>query len=164
MIGRHERGGAERHPGPGAGAVDELGDAEIKHLDEEVRREARGAQPGAEVQRRLHEEEVLGLDVAVDDPGGVGDRQSARDLGDDQGEVGGIGGPGGREPLVHRPAVEILEDEVRRAVRRMRAVEDLDDVRVAQACGGLCLGEEAPDQLGATGQVWADLLDDDVAL
>jgi hypothetical protein len=164
LLGRHERRGAEGNAGAGAGAVDQLGDAEVQHLDKEIRRQARGPEASTEVDRRLHEEEVLGLDVAVDDPGGVGDRQRARDLRDDQGDVGGIGGPGGREPIVHRQAVQILEDKVRRAIGRVGTVDDLDDVRVAKARGGLRLGEEATNQLRAVGQVRPDLLDDDVAL
>ena len=164
LLGRHEGRRTEGEPGARAHAVGELGDPEVEDLDEERGRQPGEAQARGEVERRVGEEEVLGLEVAMDDACGVRADEGAGDLGDDQRDQARVGGANGGQPRVERLAAQVLEHEIRSAVGREGAVEHLDDVGVAQASGGPGLGDEAVDEIGADREVGPDLLDDDLAL
>ena len=112
------------------------------------------------------EQNVLGLDVAVDDAVGVGVRQGVRHLG------------GERDDLVHRQlllpaqpapqglAIHERHDEIRRLAARAvvdgARVEDREDVGMLKAGRELDLAEKAGDSAGPA-QLRPDDLDRHVA-
>jgi hypothetical protein len=103
------------------------GDAEVQHLDGVV---------GAD-------HDVRGLEVAVDDPVGVGAGQRARHRGHDREH------PRHRQALAARElrqglAGDVLEHQIGRVVV-LADLMDRDDVRVRAASGHARLGEEALD-------------------
>jgi hypothetical protein len=127
------------HDGAGAGA----------------RRRARGAgQPEVRDPQPpvVPGEHVLGLDVAVDQAGGVRGGQGVEDL------LGGVEGvpQGERAPLdehvAQRAPRDVLHGQVGGAVVRA-LVEDGHDPRVGQARGGAGLAGEAGHEAGVLGQV-----------
>ena len=123
----------------------ELGEAEVEELHPAVARQ----------------EDVLGLQVAVDDAGGVGGREALRDL--DRG--GGDGLDRERpavEPVPERLALEELGDEVGDAVVAPD-VEDGEDVRVAEPPDRLHLDLEPADPVGVGRAGPREDLDGDVA-
>ena len=110
-------------------------DAEVQHLDEVRLAVARD------------EEDVLGLEIAVDDAGGVRGGQRAADLDRD------LAGPVRVEAALVRQhvgeidPVEVLHDEVGAAVVGRAEVHHVDDVGMADARGGARLAPEPLDQL-----------------
>jgi len=145
LLRGHVRGGAQDLPRLRAGPLgqDELGEPEVADL----------GGPG------LGHQDVGRVEVAVDDPGAVGDVDGPRQ-GLDQ-----PGGPSdrlGRGP--HHPgegaAVDELHDEEREALVVV-GVEDLDDVRVGELGGGLGLGAQAGALAGVGVVAGQDHLDRD---
>ncbi len=142
--------GAEAHPGLG-------------HARPALR--ARGRERDAEIghhRSAVVQQDVLGLDVAVDDAVAVGVVERVRDL---------AGDPNGlvhrelllaREPSAKALALDVRHDIENEAVGLAR-VEQSEDVGVLQVGGGLDLGEEP---LGAEdrGQLGAEHLERDLAV
>jgi hypothetical protein len=139
LLGRHVGG----RPDPLAGArqplalvVDEARQAEVQQLDD-----------GPSTVRAAREEDVGGLQVAVDDALAVRERQRVADRFRDASQPGhvhrtaGLAGSGGH--VRQARALEQLHDEVRPDVRLLAEVGHLDDVRVAQAAGRAGLALEA---------------------
>ena len=117
LLGSHVRGRTEhlaRAGGHRRGAADHLGDPEVGHLDG----------PGR------GEQDVVGLDVAVEDPLAVGVVQRAAGGGDDAAR--GLGGDAlAVEALPHRAPGQQLHDEQAEA-GVLHVVVDGDDVRMIQ--------------------------------
>ena len=126
-----------------------------------------GDRPGDAEVGDLHlavaaDEDVAGLDVAVDEPGGVGRGERARHGGPDAGDLarrqGAAALEDGREVL----PVDQLHDDVR-AGRVRAVVVDGHDVRVAQRRGRLGLLAEARREVGIAQVLGAEQLDRHVA-
>jgi hypothetical protein len=118
----------------------QLGEAEVEDLDASV----------------FHHEEVLGLEVAVDDPLGVRGAEASRDLravadrlADRKGTLA--------QPPAQRLALEQLTDQVRSAFVRADVVE-IEDVRVIQRAGRAGFLLEALEPMG----ILRDLLGQDL--
>ena len=92
------------------------------------------------------EEDVLGLEIAVDDAGGVRGLERAADLHGDLRGAHRLEAPLVREHVGEVDAVEVLHDEVGAAVLGRAEVGDVDDVRVADARGRARLAAEALDE------------------
>ena len=108
--------GTDRLVGDGAGlAGDEPGDTEIRHLNAAVGKQ----------------HDILRLDVAVDNPLGMGMHEGAEDLGGEMHRFLDADHPLLLDIILERNAVDIFHDDVleRGAVTH---VEDLDDVRVIE--------------------------------
>ncbi len=139
LLGRHVLGRAADEAGAGergalvVGAVDDLGDAEVEHLDEV-----------GLVAPLLHHD-VLGLEIAVDDAGAVRVGERREHLGDDAHHAGLGQRPLAGEHGVQVLALHVLHGDVHGAVFGLAEVEHADGVGVVQAAGGLGLALEAGD-------------------
>ncbi len=94
-----------------------------------------------------HQKQVLGLQVAVNDPGSVRSRQGRPCLaGDVQGlrhrETPPVG-----QALLQRHPFEKLHQDVGRALGRHASVEDFDDIAMPDGAGRPRFVEKTPDQL-----------------
>ncbi len=94
------------------------------------------------------EEDVLGLEVAVDDARGVGGGERAADLRGDAQRARHVERALALDHHAELNALEVLHDEVHGAVGRGAGVGDVDDVRVADLGGGARLAPEPLDQVG----------------
>jgi hypothetical protein len=111
----------------------------------------------------LVDEDVLGLDVAVDDVADVGGAERAGDL-DRVGHGLGDGqAPGPADPLLEGLALDVLEDDVRRRAV-LADVDDPDDVRVVELRHGAGLAPEALELVGVGRDLAVHELDRDLAL
>ena len=151
LLGRHVGGGADDHAGVG-----DRDDASAPLLHVPRQAEVGDHRPNARARAaRGHEDHVRALEVAVDDPLGVGGVEPGRDLRDDREGLGRRDPPRPRDPLRERLPREQLhgqeQDLGRRLARRPRAVEaeveDAADVRVRDLAGELDLAHEAVDGL-----------------
>ena len=151
LLGREVGGGA--HHGADLRevrlrrCVERTGDAEVGHLHLAVRAD----------------QDVRRLDVAVRDVVVVGEPERGRDL------AGDLRGLLRRELLVRRQdlgegaALHVLhDDEVGAFV--LAPVVDVDDVRVGQVGGRLCLAAEPLDEVGVGGELGEQHLDGDLAV
>jgi len=129
--------------------VTHLGDPEVDDLHEVVDAIALG------------EEDVLGLDVAVDDPFGMCRRQRPAALKHDRARPLGIDGALSGEDVGKVFPLEILHDEIARSARGFAEVGDVDDVLVTDPRRALGFLTEARDDLGAPRQVLPEHLDRD---
>ena len=150
LFRRHVRRGAECDADAGevvlaGGLGDGLGDAEVHH---------HGVAAG--------EEDVLGLDVAMDHAGPVGDGERLGDLGEQPHRLGHRQLAGAGQAIAQGLALDVGHDVVEEAVG-VAGVEDAEDVRMLEAGGDLDLAGEA---LGAEcgGQLGAEDLDGDAAV
>ena len=164
LLGRHVRGAAEDLPRRGDPLrVEELRDAEVGQLDVDAFAGLRARRVARRGGGAVLEHDVLRLDVAVNDAGGVGVRQRREQLDSER------GGDLGRERaplfehLAERRAANQLDDEVLLGLPLRRDVEDLDDVRVAELRDRLRLDVEAVLGLEGVAQVRMNDLDGDVA-
>src|ERR1700733_11201466 len=112
-----------------------LADAEVEHLDDHR-------------SVALHEEDVLGLHVAVHDAARVGRGERTAYLTRHGDRHGGRKLPDALDVLAQFLAVQKLTDEVGHAVDRLVYVEDVDDVRMADRTCRLGLTLEPGDHLG----------------
>ena len=103
---------------PIGGLADQLGDAEIEHLHH----------LGAFV---AVQEDVLGLDVAMDDALGMGRGQRATTLKDDSACTLDLDGRFTPEHVGQVLPFQELHDEVARAPRGLTEVRNIDDVLMA---------------------------------
>ena len=134
LLGRHVRERAEHRPGLRVerrrGALAHARDAEVEHLEPAVG----------------HDEQVVGLDVAVDDPLCVRRREHVEELVGEAQEIGQRHGAllGARREAL---ALEQLHHEERRAVLGDVDVVDLDGAGVTKFVRGLRLALEALAQI-----------------
>ena len=109
------------------------------------------------------DEDVGRLDVAVDEPGLVGEVQGGGDLAGDLGGLLGRDVAVGAQDVGQRAAVDELHgDEVRAGV--LAPVVDADDVGVAEVGRGLGLAAEPLDEVGVDGELGEQHLDGDLAV
>ena len=109
--------------------VGQLRDAEVEHLDEKLSVRAPNA------------EEVRGLQVAVDDPERVRVGDGLAGLKDEvDGQLDGQGAPL-LDPRREVAALEVLHDDVRRAVLQRADVEHASDVLALDLHGGSRLAQ-----------------------
>ena len=121
----------------------ELGDAEVEDLDVPV----------------LRDEDVLGLDVAVDDPLLVRRGKAVSDL---DGVVDGLlRRQGSAELFAERFALQKLRDDEGASLVRPDVVDD-EDVGVIELGGGAGFLLEAREAFGIRGEAGVDDLDRDV--
>ena len=147
LLGRHVRRRAEHEPGAravraeGALVAGQLGDAEIEELDEVLVAAAR------------RQDDVVGLEIAVDDAGLVRRGERIRDLERDRQRPLGRQRRLGPDHLRQGDPRQVLHDEVDEPIAAARAgldhavVDDVDDVRVADRVDRLGLGEEPGDDV-----------------
>ena len=107
----------------------------------------------------LDEKDVVGLEIAVNDPALVRGGESIGDLSRDVGEPSHGHRPRLFEHLAERLAVEPLHDEVGGAVGQLTEVRDVDDVRIADRRCGLRFLQEAVGDLLVARHVGAQDLD-----
>ena len=117
-----------------AGEVDPFGDPEVGELGDPIRAE----------------QNVGGLEVAVDDPGGMGIGQSGRDLGEEGACLRPRVWPMFGELLAQRGPVHVFQGQVGRALAGTVA-EHLHHVSRVDAPGQLQLALEAGDVVGIVG-------------
>ena len=132
--------------------VDDLGDAEVEHLDE----------VGAAL--ALDEVDVLRLHVAVDDPVAVRGAQPLRDLHQDRARAVPVHRARLLQPLPEVLAVQVLHRDEHQPLGRLAEVRDVDDVLVADARRALGLLQEPGDQIGPARQVLEQDLERDLLL
>ena len=151
LLRRHVPAGAEQRATHRVGrALEHLGDAEIGDL----RAKAAAVVP---------DEDVVGLEVAMDDPVRVGVIHREEDVADD--------GPDLVERHLPAPASEVLRevlalDELhhdREHVLVLDEVVDPDRARMAPRAKDPRLADEAPPHLGVAGEVHVEALEGDVA-
>jgi len=117
LLGRHVRGRPDEHAGGGdLGGHGSARDAEVEQLD--------GVEPVAD------EEQVRGLQVAVDDAAGVRGCERVGDAARDRERLGDAEGPVIAEALRQVPAVQPLHRQVARAVGHHAVVEVPHDALV----------------------------------
>ena len=148
LLGGDVVGGAEDAAlGGQALLVERAGDAEVGDLGGAL----------------LVDQDVLGLDVAVDDVAGVGGAEGAGDL-DRVGDrlVDGQAAHAA-DAVLQRLALDVLEDDVRPAVL-LAGVDDADDVRVGELGDRARLAAEALELVRVRGDLAVHELDRDAAL
>jgi hypothetical protein len=139
-------------PSRAAGAVErrvELGEAEVQDLGEQLALFV------------LREEDVLGLQIAVDDVGRVRLGEATAGLRDDRERRLDVEVADLRHSLVERLAFEQLEHEERRSLLEASGVVDVADVRAADGRGGARFAEEALDDHPGRRQLLREHLDGD---
>jgi len=161
-LGRHVLGRPEHHAllrdAPlGDVRIADLGDAEVEDLHEVERLLALGDRVEPGLVRDLpdqlaaplapREHDVLGLEVAVDDPLGVRGPQRARHLVHDGDRAQEVQPPLALHDRVQRLAVQKFHDEEHRAVARLAEVGHVDDVGVIDEARRARLAQEAFDRL-----------------
>jgi hypothetical protein len=141
LLGRHVHRRAHDRRGLGldlaAGVVGQLGDAEVEDL---------GALAAGDLAIG-HEEDVLGLEIAVDDASPVGGVERRRDLAQDPQRVLGRQATEALEARVEGLALEELHDDVGAAVGVVAEVEDLHDAGIGDRGRGPGLVEEPLDDV-----------------
>ncbi len=152
LLGRHVLGRAEHEAGRGdAQFALHLGQAEVEDLDEVA-------------VLVVEQEDVVGLDVAVDDVELVGPGEGLGDLqGNAQAAVLGQASLG-RDGAVEGDSPKVLHHEVAPAFGRLAEVGDVDDVLVVDAVGGLRLAQEAQAVGRVEAEIGGEELDGDVPL
>ena len=148
LLGRHVVGGAE-HPAVGGQAllVERAGDPEIRHLGRAL----------------LVDQDVLGLDVAVDDVASVRGAERAGDL-DRIGHRLGHRQPSlAADPILERLALHVLEHDVGPALV-LAGIDHAHDVRMRELGNGPGLAAEALELFGGAGHLAVHQLDRDLAL
>ena len=132
LLGRDVVGGPE-HAAVGGQAllVERAGDAEVGDLGRAL----------------LVDQDVLGLDVAVDDVAGVGGGERARDLDRVGDRLVDRQAAHAADAVLQRLALDVLEDDVGPAVL-LPGVDHADDVRVAELGDGASLAPEALELVG----------------
>ena len=142
LLGRHVRHGAEHRPELRELGRVEAGDAEIGDLHAAV----------------VEQDDVAGLDVAVDDAALVRMLQRGEELGHHAAGLGEREAPARVEQALQvATAHQLHRDERRIGAGVLAVLVDADDARVAEPAGGLGLAPEAHAQLG--GEVGVSLVE-----
>ena len=144
LLGRHPGGRAQAQPRPCHGGIGGPGDPEVDHLHARA--------------RRLLEQDVAGLEVTVDDAGGVDGGEGPGDPGRerDQAPAGQRSAAGDR--AVKGGAVDVLGGEPGPGAGRV-GVEDPRHLRAVHAAGGVDLAPEAGGEGRVAGELWPQRLD-----
>lgn len=152
LLGRHVGRRSDDDPGLGELTVGRprLGDAEVEHLC-------------LEAGSVRDEEDVVGLDVAVDDAGAVGGVERPADVAGEQGDLSGSPRAESVDHVGEAHPGEVLHDEEGRAVVQLSRVEDRDDAGVVDLRDDPRLPLESQPRAGVAEPVGADQLEDDVA-
>ena len=153
LLRSHVLGRPDDHAGGGAGGalpVGELGDAEVDQLHE------------VPLVAALDEEDILGLEVAVDDPAVVGGPQRVGQLEQDLEPDRAVEAPFPEERRERRPIQELHHDVVPGG-REQREVVRGYDVLVTDEVDGSRLVVETADQLRARAHRLVQELDRDLA-
>ena len=147
LLRRHVADRAEDHAGAGAGRDGGLFAGRGAFVGTRQLREAEVEDLHAPV---VGDEQVLGLQVAMDDALVVRGREAVGDL---HGVVDGLAHRqrARAEPIAQRLALEQLRDDVRRAVL-LADVVDGEDVRMIERGGRLRLLLEAAEAIGVRGE------------
>jgi len=127
VAGGPEEPARDAEGGAGGGGVEVAGEAEVGQADVAV---------GVD-------EDVGGLEVAVEDPAGVAVLDGVGEPGDDAGGLGRGEGALAGDALLEGLARDVLGDEVGGALV-LADVEEVDDVAVGDPAEGRRLAEEAP--------------------
>ena len=153
LLGRHVARRADQRAGLGErverarGVLLQLGDAEVQHLDEQ------------RVVVVAREDDVRGLEVAVDDAAAVRVLDAVGDLaGDGRGFVEGERARA-LQSLAERLAFDEFHDDVGLAARERPVVVGAGDVRVVESRGGARLALEALRRLLVGDEVGQQQLD-----
>ena len=85
-----------------------------------------------------HQKNVLGFQVSMDDPPGVGVVNGLAHLAHDRDRFGEADRTMDGHSLAQRPALEELHDEKKLTVTRLPEVEERDDIRMCETAGALC--------------------------
>ena len=152
LLGRHVRGRSHHDAGLRAlalvGVAHQLGDAEVEQLGVRI------------AVLRLHDPDVVGLEIAVDDPLPVRRLQRLADLAQQPPRLVGLE-RAALQAIGQALAVEKLHREVVALVGQPPEREDVDDVRVADLVDGARLVDEPAHQLRVRGDVRRQNLDRD---
>ncbi len=151
LFGREVRGRAHHRAGLGEvrlhRSVEGAGDAEVGDLHRPVRAD----------------QDVGRLDVAVDEPGGVGEPEGGGDLGGYLRRLLRREVAVGAQDVGQRAPIDVLHgDEVRRGV--LAPVEHVDDVGVVEVGRRLGLTAETLDEVRVNGELGEQHLDRDLAV
>jgi hypothetical protein len=153
LLGRHVARGAQERAGlrdPVAAALRrQLGDPEVEDL---------GAQSAGDLGVG-DQEDIVGLEIAVQDAGGVGGSHCAGDLADHAQRVGHGQRTVALEPGRQVGALEQLHDQVGGAVLGVAEIEDLDDAGVVDRRRRAGLVEEPIDDAVVVRDVGVEQLD-----
>jgi hypothetical protein len=150
LRGHVVRGAGDAVARAGGVGREHRGDPEVDQLDHAL------------AAASLHQDDVLGLDVAVDDAVPVRGGEALAELAKDRHDLGGAADRVlvGDQVL----AVEQLHAKKQAAVGELAEVEDLDDVAVTHATGGARLVAKHLGHLRLLAQIEAKDLEGDVAL
>ena len=107
----------------------------------------------------IDEEDVVGLEIAMNDARVVRTHEAAHDLHEDALRLGRIEQPFALDPLGQRLAAKQLHDDESDAVIGEAGVEDLHDVRALGGARGLGLAREPPSRLTLLGVLGIEDLD-----
>ena len=158
LLRRHVQRGAHHDPGARHDLIAaalvfllELGDTKVEQL---------GALAARHL-RVLHDHDVVGLQVAVDDLFGVGGRQCGGQLLDQPQCIHHRHPSGGLHPRVERLALEQLHDDVGGAVRELTKCRDLDQALMINDVDGAGLVDEAGGDLLVLGVLFVEDFDGD---
>jgi hypothetical protein len=162
LLGRHVRGRPQQRSGQRVGRrppnrIRHLRDPEVDHLDP-VAPAAGGVRD---------KEQIVGLQIAVNDPARVRRRQGPGRLHTDVDDVrdgqGGDGDATGRRPLAESLAIEKFHHHVRQPLGQNAHVEHLHDAGVIDGAGGAGLVEKAGRDRRIGHQLGQENLDRDPA-
>jgi hypothetical protein len=103
--------------------------------------------------RDLREEDVLGLEVAMDNPDAMGGVERRGDLGDEVDRARETEAPDAAEPFTQALAAEQLHDQEGRSVGERIEVERLDDVGMPELRGDLRLAPETEEASDDTSEM-----------
>ncbi len=109
------------------------------------------------------DQDVLGLDVAMDDPGGVDRLQSLEHLPDDRANAHRIERRLAVDEVLQVLAVDVLHDDVE-GFTLLTEIVDIDHVAVGNGCGGAGFLAESPDIRLVFGEITTEELDRDDAI
>ena len=146
LLGRHVVRRSHRHAGLRLRGVGELRDPEVHQLDQPLPAD------------RPAQEDVLGLQVAMDDAGAVRRVEARERLADDPHREPGVEAAMGLDQVGQRAALEQLHDDVRPDLT-LAEVEDIADIRAPDPPGRGGLVAKARQQLGVPGVARVHQLD-----
>jgi hypothetical protein len=157
-LGRHVERRAHHRAGAGHAVLFVVQRVELRHAEIEYLHEVALAGVIA------HQEDVVGLEVAMNDARQMRHLESRQELLHDGHEIARGDAAAMFDALTERLALEELHHHVEAAVVHRAQVEHLDDVLAADASRRLRLALEALHGVGAFGDGWQQHLDGDAAM